>query len=169
MQVNSHRIRVGRVSGVYGVKGFVRVFSETEPREEIARFPRLWVGNRDCWTCLEVESGRAHGQGVVLRFSGIEDRERALAMKGLELAIEREWLPEPMEGEFYRADLLGLDVVNVGGVSLGQLEDFIETGANDVMVIRGMREHLVPWIQGSFVQAVDLVERRIIVDWDEDF
>jgi 16S rRNA processing protein RimM len=169
MRAESQRIRVGRISGVYGVKGFVRVFSDTEPREGVAAFPRLWVGDGGSWQCLEVESGRAQGRGVILRFAGIEDREQALAMKGRELAIERDWLPDPEEGEFYRADLVGLDVVNLEGIALGQLVDFIETGANDVMVIRGQREHLVPWVQGRFVKTVDLVSRQIVVDWDADF
>lgn len=169
MPSDPQRIRVGRISGVYGVKGFVRVFSETEPREAVADFPRLWVGDGRSWQCVEVESGRAHGPGVILRFSGVEDREQALAMKGRELAIEREWLPDLEEGEFYRADLLGLDVVNLQGIALGQLVDFIETGANDVMVIRGSREHLVPWVHGNFVKAVDPESRQIVVDWDADF
>jgi 16S rRNA processing protein RimM len=164
-----NRLVVGRISGVYGVKGFVRVFSETEPRAAIAEFPRLWLQRAGSWECVEVESGRAHGRGVVLKFPAISDREAAHALIGCPLAVEREWLPPTETGTFYWADLQGLRVETVDGTPLGQIEGLIETGANDVMVVRGDRERLIPWILERYVVDVDLEAGRVRVDWDPDF
>lgn len=169
MSVAAGRLIVGRVSGVYGVKGFVRVFSETEPRAAIAGFPRLWMQHSGAWDCREVESGRAQGRGVVLKFRGVDDRDAAHTLVGNTLAIEREWLPPLDEGELYWADLQGLRVETVAGIALGRVEGFLETRANDVMVVRGERERLIPWVRGTYVKDVDLEAGLVRVDWDPDF
>ncbi len=169
MSEESQRLVVGRISGVYGVKGFVRVFSETEPRAAIAAFPRLWVQRAGVWECLEVESGRAHGRGVVLKFPAVSDREAAHALIGCTLAVERDWLPPAEQGVYYWADLEGLQVETVDGTPLGRIEGLIETGANDVMVVRGDRERLIPWVLDRYVIEVDLEAGRVRVDWDPEF
>jgi 16S rRNA processing protein RimM len=163
------RLVVGRISGVYGVKGFVRVFSDTEPREAIAGFPRLWVERAGAWELIEVEDGRAHGHGVVLKFRETADREAAHALIGCTLAVERVWLPPPEEGAFYWADLQGLKVETMDGTELGTIQWFMQTGANDVMVVKGDRERLVPWVRGRYVMDVDLEGGLVRVDWDPDF
>lgn len=169
METGSKRLIVGRISGIYGVKGFVRVFSDTEPRAAIAEYPELWVERAGAWQLLEVEEGRAHGRGVVLKFRESQDREAAQALMGSTLAIERDWLPPLDEGEFYWADLQGLQVETLDGLALGRVDGFIETGANDVMVVRGERERLIPWVRGMYVKDVDVVAGRIRVDWDPEF
>ena len=169
MNEAGERIRVGRVSGVYGVKGWVRVFSETDPRAAIAEFPRLWMHYGGEWCLVPVEAGRAHGAGVVVKFSDVEDREAAYGLMGAELAIERDWLPPTEEGEYYWADLLGMAVVNRDGTELGRIAGFMETGANDVLVVRGDRERLIPWVRGRYVLEVDPEARCVQVDWDPDF
>ncbi len=163
------RIRVGRVSGVYGVKGWVRIFSETEPRDAITGFPRLWMKRADGWELAEVEGGRAHGPGVVIKFAGVADRDAAYGLMGSDLAIERDWLPPAEEGEYYWADLQGLSVEHVDGTALGTVTGFMETGANDVMIVGGERERLIPWVQGLYVLEVDLADGRIRVDWDPEY
>jgi 16S rRNA processing protein RimM len=169
MDPGPDRLVVGRVSGVYGVKGFVRVFSETDPRGAIAEFPRLWMQRSGAWECLEVEAGRAHGRGVVVKFRGTDDREAAHGLIGCTLAVERDWLPPLEEGAFYWADLQGLRVETEDGVALGRVEGFMQTGANDVMVVKGDRERLVPWVRGVYVLDVDLDAGLVRVDWDPDF
>lgn len=169
MSAERERLVVGRISGVYGVKGFVRVFSDTDPREAIAGFPSLWVERAGAWELLEVEDGRAHGHGVVLKFRETADREAAHALIGCTLAVERDWLPPPEEGAFYWADLQGLRVETMDGTELGTIQGFMQTGANDVMVVKGERERLVPWVRGRYVMDVDLEGGLVRVDWDPDF
>lgn len=169
MSEAGERIRVGRVSGVYGVRGWVRIFSETEPRDAITGFPRLWMKQAEGWQLVEIESGRAHGPGVVIKFAGVADRDDAYGLMGAELAIERDWLPPAEEGEYYWADLQGLSVEHVDGTPLGTVVGFMETGANDVMVVSGERERLIPWVQGPYILEVDLEGGLIRVDWDPEY
>lgn len=169
MHEADERIRVGQVSGVYGVKGWVRIFSETDPRAAITEFPRLWMRDGKDWRLVEVEDGRSHGRGVVMKFSEVRDRDRAYGLIGAELAIERGWLPAAEDGAYYWADLLGMHVNNRDGVQLGTIAGFIETGANDVLVVQGDRERLIPWVRDQYVLDVDLEARQVRVDWDPDF
>jgi 16S rRNA processing protein RimM len=111
-----------------------------------------------------------HGKGVVAKLKGCDDRDAAAALMGMNIAIRREQLPAATEGEYYWADLVGLAVSNLEGVSLGVVEQLLETGANDVLVVvQGDVERLLPFVQGQFVKEVDLTNRRIIVDWDPEF
>ncbi len=169
MNEAGERIRVGRVSGVYGVKGWVRVFSETAPRAAITEFPQLWMQHGSAWRLVDVEGGRAHGAGVVMKFRDAADRDEAHQLIGAELAIERDWLPPVEDGAYYWADLLGMTVEHRDGTELGTISGFIETGANDVLVVRGDRERLIPWVREQYVLDVDLEARRVRVDWDPEY
>jgi 16S rRNA processing protein RimM len=106
---------------------------------------------------------------VVARLAGIDDRDRAARLVGLEIAIDRDQLFTPPEGEYYWDQLIGLQVVNRLGESLGEVQGMMETGANDVLVVRGERERLIPWVQGSVVMSVELDSGTIHVDWDADY
>lgn len=163
------RLHVGQITGVYGVKGYVRVFSATDPREAVTDFAWLWVKIGADWVLREVEDGRAHGRGVVLKLVDCDDRETALALKGADLEIEREWLPAAEPGTYYWADLQGLRVLDRAGDSLGQVTGLMQTGANDVLLVHGEREHLIPWVQGTYILEVDLDAGVIRVDWDKTF
>ncbi len=139
------------------------------PPEQILAFP-VWRtdlpggGHRD----LTHFEGRRHGRGLVARLQGIEDRDQATALSGEELWIERHHLPALPEGEYYQADLVGFEVVNLEGHVLGRVDHFLETGANAVMVVIGEREHWLPMVR-RHVPKVDTGRRRITVDWDPDF
>ena len=115
-----------------------------------------------------VTAGKAHGDGVVAQLSGIDDREAAAALIGAEIEIDRETLGTP-SGEFYWVDLEGMEVRTRSGVSLGLVDQLFETGANDVMIVVGAKRHLIPFLYGSVVEAVDSEQRVITVDWDTDF
>lgn len=148
----------------------MRVFSSTEPRAAVAEFPQLWLSRREGhWMLCTLEAGRAHGPGVILKLQGVDDRDVASQWVGATLAIERSWLPPVPEGEYYWADLQGLCVENRAGVVMGHVDGFIETGANDVLVARGEREHLIPWVHGQYILEVDMSRGRILVDWDPEF
>lgn len=161
----ARRITVGRIAGVYGVRGWVKVHSHTRPREAILDYSPWLIESGGRWEEREVEEGRAHGKGIVARLAGCTDRDEAAALIGSEIAIERAQLPETAADEYYWAELEGLRVVNLEGHELGTVSHLFETGANDVMVLRGERERLVPFTK-PVVQRVDLGQRMIIVDWD---
>ena len=108
------------------------------------------------------------GRGVIARLEGCRDRDAAGGYRGCEIAVERSRLPELEEGEFYWADLVGLQVVTTGGDDLGRVERMMETGANDVMVVRGGVERLIPFLSGTVVRSVDPDGRAIVVDWHPD-
>lgn len=169
MTDNGNRIVLGRVTGLFGVRGWVKVFSNTQPREGIANYShwQLRLGNE--WRSFVVEQGQSQGKGVIVKLEGVDDRDAAAALMGADIAIWREQLPPPAEGEIYWADLEGLEVVTVAGQALGRVSHLLETGANDVLVVRGERERLIPFVRGQVVTEIDLDGGRLVVDWDPDF
>lgn len=160
----ARRITLGRIVGVYGVRGWVKVYSHTRPREAILDYGP-WLIERDGqWEAHEVEEGRVHGKGVVARLAGCADRDQAAGLIGAEIAVERSRFPEAAASEYYWADLEGLRVQNLEGEQLGTVSHLFETGANDVLVLSGERERLIPFAR-PVIQRVDLDEGVIIVDW----
>jgi 16S rRNA processing protein RimM len=167
--VQQARVILGRIAGVYGVRGWVKVFSETKPKENIFDY-NPWLINLDgSWQRIEVIEGKPHGKGLVAHLAGYDDRDLARKLVGAEIAIERERLPAAAEGEYYWADLVGLKVITLDGTELGVVDHLLETGANDVLVVQGERERLVPFVQGQYVREVDLETGLIKVDWDPEF
>jgi 16S rRNA processing protein RimM len=163
------RIVLGRVTGPFGLRGWVKVASYTEPREQILEFPR-WRADLPDGTSREFShaEGKAHGKGLVVRLAGVEDRDAAIALGKPELWVERGELPALKEGEYYQADLVGLEVVNLAGVRLGRVARFLDLPANPVMVVTGERERWLPVGPGQLLR-VDREHGRITVDWDAEF
>jgi 16S rRNA processing protein RimM len=163
-------IVVGRISGLYGVRGWVKIFSHTQPRENILGYTTWYLKQGGEWRETVLEDGRVHGKGVVAKLQGCDDREAATALMESVIAIRREQLPAAGPDEYYWADLKGLRVSNLEGVDLGVVDHLLETGANDVLVVRqGQSERLIPFVQGQFVKQVDLAAGEMTVDWDPDF
>ena len=167
---NGEYIVVGRITGLYGVRGWLKVFSHTQPRENILTYPTWYLQNPQGWVASELETGRMQGKGVVAKLKGCDDRDTAATLMGSTIAIRREQLPQAAPGEYYWSDLVGLQVLTLDGIELGIVDHLMETGANDVLVVNqdGV-ERLVPFVQGQFVRSVDLDEGVITVDWDPDF
>ncbi len=162
----SRAVLLGRITGLYGVKGWVKVFSYTDPREAILTFDRWLLGSETDWKSVSVADGRQHGKAVIARISGIDDRDAAAALVGRDIAVHREDLPAVEDGQFYWTDLEGLDVVTRGGRSLGRVAYLLETGAHDVLVTAGDRERLIPFVMDEVILDVDIARRVIRVDWD---
>lgn len=173
MKAGDSLVAVGRVAGPYGIKGWVRITSFTEPGENVFAYAP-WVlrdqhGRRDSSTIGVLES-KMHGKGWVAKLDGVQDRDAAEALKGLEIVIDRSRLPEPDEGHYYWADLEGLQACQRDGRVLGHVDHMLETGSADVMVIVGSgadERVLIPFIMNETVIAVDLEGGTIQVDWDQ--
>jgi len=161
---------VGKIVGLHGVDGWVKLESYTQPRTRIFGY-KPWLltiagGERE----VESAQGREQGKGLIGKLPGCNDRDAAARLVGAAIQVRRSALPKPKRGEIYWADLEGLDVVNTEGVALGKLSHLFATGANDVLVVRdGERERLIPYVTGQFVREVDLKAGRITVDWDPEF
>lgn len=173
---DEHVVVIGKIGAPHGIAGGVRLFSFTEPVTNILDFKSLRIAapGKDInklsqWKTINVEKIQQHKNCFVVNFSGVKDRDAASLLTHNEIAVLRSELGDLDEDEFYWDDLLGSKVYNKEGLYLGLLDDFMETGANDVVVIvDGTKEHLVPYTE-QFILDIDLDESRIIVDWDPDF
>jgi 16S rRNA processing protein RimM len=161
-------VTLGRIAGVYGVRGWVKVHSYTEPRENILEFGS-WILDREGEAHrFEVEAGRGQGATLVAKLRGIDDRDAARGLIGTDIAVERDELPDCEPGEYYWVDLEGLEVRNIGGVVLGRVARLLATGANDVIVLEGADERMIPYVP-SVVKRVDVPGGVIVVDWEPGF
>jgi len=162
-------VEVGRINGLYGVRGWVKVFSHTQPRDNIVHYDPWYLQVRGELRPARVAEGRLHGKGVVVRLEGYDDREQARELIGTDILVQRGQFAPPEPGEYYWADLVGLRVVTVDGVELGRVDHLVETGANDVMAVVGERERLIPFVLDQVVTEVDLEGGLLRVDWDPEF
>ena len=145
------------------------MFSYTQPRENIIKY-RPWYLKRDGeWQEWDLAEGRVHGKGIVAKFAQCDDRDMAFSLMECEIGIRRDQLPAAGPGEYYWRDLQGLTVVTLDGETLGTVDHLLETGANDVLVVKGDRERLIPFVVDQVITGVDLEEGTIQVDWDKDF
>ncbi|TXR53092.1 ribosome maturation factor RimM [Reinekea thalattae] len=168
-------IVLGKISSVYGVQGWVKVYSYTEPLDRILEYGNWTLRQGNNLTLVEVDKGRSHGKGMVAHLRGIDDREVAKQYSGFEICVPKNRLPELSDGEYYWYELEGLSVVTLNNESLGVVDYMMSTGAgNDVLVVKGdahsidRRERLIPYVE-QFVHDVSLEAGRIVVDWDPEF
>lgn len=164
----NRRVVLGRVVGPYGTHGWIRVRSGTDPPENILRYTPWQVDRAGRWCRIGVAEERMTGRGVLVRLEGCRSRDQAGEYSGCNIAVERSQFPSLDDGEFYWTDLVGLRVVNTEGADLGRIERMMETGANDVMVVRGTAERLIPFLTATVVRSVDLDEGFVVVDWHQD-
>lgn len=166
----TRRILVGRIHGAFGVRGEVKLESMTEPQGNLVRY-QPWILRDAAGREREISGAkaRAGGKGLIGTLPGIEDRDAADALRGAELYVPRSALPPPRDGEFYWIDLEGLRVENLKGVDFGRAAFVFSNGANDVLLVRGDRERMIPWVRHDFVRELDFEGGRIVVDWDADF
>ena len=159
---------MGRVLAPYGVRGWLRVEPQTETPDGLLGYRTWWIGRNADWQQHRVVEGRIHGSGLVVRLEGFADRDAVASIAGSSIAVPRSELPPAPEGEYYWCDLVGLTVVNQQGETLGRVEEIFATGANDVLVVRGERERLIPFIE-TVVERVELENSRLQVDWNSDY
>lgn len=166
----NHFVVVGQVVGVFGVRGWVKIRSETEPRTNILQYQPWYLRRQGQWVDARVSASQQQNKGLIVQFEGVHDRDLAAQFVGCDIGVQRSQLPPPAEGEFYWADLVGLQVRNIQGDVLGTVTQLLETGANDVLVVQdGTQEHLIPYVKGYYVMAVKPDAGYIEVDWQRDY
>lgn len=166
---DSRLVIVGRINGIFGVKGWVKILSYTSPKTNILSYSPWQACIDREWKSVKVIAGRAHGKGIIAHLEGYDDRDSARQLIGIDIAVTRRQLPTPEHGVYYWADLVGMGVVTVDGVLLGNVDHLMNTGANDVLVVTGERERLVPFIPDEVIIRVDTQSRTIVVAWDPEF
>jgi len=164
------KIVMGVISGAYGIKGWVRVYSSTDPIENILKYKSWYLKKKNQETEVKLSNGRTHGKGIVAKFEGYDDRNAAESLIKAEILVPADELPDLRQGEYYWRDLIGLKVQNVSGTSYGIIDHMMPTVANDVIVVKdGDHERLIPFAQGVYVIEIDLENGLMVVDWPEDF
>jgi 16S rRNA processing protein RimM len=160
---------MGRIGAPHGVKGWVKIAPFAASADALAGHRRWWIGGHGEWTETEVAETQVQGARLTARVAGCTDRDAAGRLRGREIAVPRAALPAAGPGEYYWADLVGLEVVNAQGASLGRVTSVFATGANDVLRVgERPRERLLPFV-ATVIRAVDLAARRIEVDWGLDW
>lgn len=191
----SEKVILGRITGVYGVKGWLKVFSYTDPMEAIVDYSPWYIRaekrKQSPWKEVKLKAGKRHAKTVVAQLEDCNDRDAAMAYIGTEIAIELQQL-EALKGkdEYYWRDLIGMRVINQQGIELGRVKSLLETGANDVLVVvpeearpeedgpeesgssetgDEKKERLIPWTMGNSIITVDQEQGVIEVDWESDW
>lgn len=169
---------IGKITTVYGVKGWVKIYSFTEPMSNLLNYSEFKYGKGGNWQSITFDEARVHGKGIIAHIAGVDDRDAARRYCDNDLAVEEVALPPLEDEEYYWHQLQGLKVYShFGGaeVLLGKVDHLLETGANDVLVVRkcagsiDARERLIPYVPGQFVGEIDLAAGRMDVDWDPEF
>lgn len=173
--MNKSGIRLGRVASPYGIKGWVKLVSFTQPRDNIFSYRHFFASREGAQIELEMDAGKPQGKGLIAHFVGYDTPEMVRELTGLELSVSSDTLPELDSGDYYWHQLIGLQVLNRAGVILGRVESLFETGANDVMVVApdadsiDDNQRLIPWLPDRVVIEVDLAGDRVVVDWEPDY
>ena len=163
----SELVIVGSIGSPYGIKGWVKISSFTEPRTNILSYRPWLVGGERTWQPYEPITLKEHGPGFLASFSEINDRNEASRLTGLQIAVDRSLLPEVGENEYYWRDLSGLEIFDQNKTYLGVLARLIDIGPHAVMVVNDDEEEiLIPFV-AKHVLNVDFDEKRIDVSWHQ--
>lgn len=176
MSQTDEYILLGKISGVHGIKGWVKVFSYTSPRVKIIEYSQWYFKDKknQSWVSQKLIEGKEQGKNVIARLDKINYRDEAEALIGTEIGIHKDQLEVLAENEFFWRDLIGLSVETVEGKKLGEIDWLFDTGSNDVIVIKDiegvdLKEHLLPYVFGDVIKSVNLKKSLMVVDWDPEF
>ena len=170
MSADKAFIPVGKITGNFGVKGWMKVFSYTDPRKNVLSYSPLYLSIKGEWVETKVTNGREQGKGIVISLENVEDPDQVLPLVGTELAIKQQQLKPTRRNEFYWSQLIGLTVVNTQDETLGVVDSLVETGAHDVLVVKeGKTQQMIPFVLENIVVNVDLDTKIIQVDWELDY
>ena len=167
---------VGKLGSTYGIRGWLRIYSSTEQAESIFDYQPWFLKTKGEWQPTELENWRHHNHEIIVKLKGVDDREAAQTLANVEIGVDLSVFPELEEGDYYWHDLIGCSVVNLEGYTMGTVTEMMETGSNDVLVVKantkdafGKQERLIPFLYEQVVKRVDLTTKTIEVDWDAGF
>lgn len=170
-----NEIRLGSINGSHGIKGWLKVFSYTDPLEAILDYSPWILRKGGVEKEITIKDGQASGKRIIVQIEGVDTRDQAEDLIGYEVHVNMEAIPDLEEGELYWFQLEGLVVKNSVGEVLGKIDHMLETGANDVMVVEATNDsidkeqRLIPYLEGDVVKQVDQEAGVVIVDWDSDY
>lgn len=172
----ANQLVLGKLGSAYGIRGWLKVFSSTEIADSIFDYQPWFIRHADQWLQIELESWRHHNQDLIIKVRGIDDRDAAVQLTHCEIVVDSLQLPSLDEGDYYWKDLMGCKVVNLQGYEMGKVIDLMETGSNDVLVVKanlkdafGVKERLIPFLDEQVIRKVCLATCTIEVDWDPSF
>ena len=169
MSDQEHWVVIGRFGRPHGIKGFISIYSFTDPRDNILSYSDWHALINNAWQPIKLLSAQANNKNIVAQIEGFSERELVARLTNAEIAIHKKQLAPLAAGEYYWHQLIGMDVVGKQGQPFGTVVEIMPTGSNDVLVVQGDKRHLIPYLPGQFVVSVDDTTRVIVVDWDLDF
>ena len=159
---------LGTIAGTFGVKGWVKIKSYTEPVENILDYEAWQLGRAGQWAPVTVEDARVTDKGVLAKLEGLQTPEEARLKVGLEIGVWRSQMPPPEPGEYYLSDLEGIEAFSPDGERLGRVDHFRSTPGGTVVVVKGEQEHWIPFVKDRIVK-VELDAKRVVLDWSADW
>ncbi|WOT04326.1 ribosome maturation factor RimM [Shewanella youngdeokensis] len=176
MSSKQEPVILGKLGSSYGIKGWLKITTYTDSVEGIFDYSPWLLKVEGEWREVKVLQWRMQGKAVVACLEGVETRDQAQALTNCEIAVTTEQMEDLPEDEFYWRDLIGCEVVNTKGYNMGKVQEIVETGSNDVLLVKanakdgfGKAERMIPFVTEQFILKVDLTAKQILVDWDPDF
>lgn len=163
------KVVVGRIGSAYGVKGWVKLQSFTDPVDNIFGYHPWYVEDKGDWKPIDCDQYEFHNDKPIVHIQGYDTPERVKQLAGREIAIDKSLLPKLPEGEFYWHELIGLTAMTPQGVILGTTTQIVSNGAHPILMIVGEKTHLIPLLFGQFIGRVDLEKGQMVVKWDPEF
>ena len=161
------KIYLGKITGVHGIKGWLKIQSYSSPPENILNYPSWIINNKGEEDFYSIEQGRKQNNKIVVKLEKIDDRNTAESLINSKIQILRSDLPKLSNENYYWSDLVGLSVLNSEETVIGKIESLIETGANDVMVIITLKDEriLIPFVMHEIIKEVNVELNYIKIDW----
>ncbi|KPJ67386.1 MAG: hypothetical protein AMJ43_03755 [Coxiella sp. DG_40] len=160
-----NKIIIGRFGSTYGIKGWIKIISFTDPKVKILQYQPWWIKKNQQWQQIDIEDSKCHGKNIIVKLHDIDNCDQAKTYTNIDINIQHDQLPKLPKDEYYWSDLEGLTVLDKSGKKLGIVDHLIETGSNDVLVIKNGKQHLIPYIDNVIIK-VDLKKKIIKVDWE---
>ncbi len=160
---------VGKINGIFGVQGWIKIFSHTEPIANICKYIPLYTKSKDKFTKLNIANCKLHSKTIIAKIDAIDDCDKARELLGLAIYIDKLQLPKTNNNEYYYSDLINMAVVNKNNEDFGLVSYLFDNSAHVVLVTKDdENEYLIPFID-PFIVDINIINKVITVDWGKDY